>query len=41
MMWKERGLSFTDLITKLLNLAQERYDRGKRVARDFQSNLTF
>jgi D-alanine-D-alanine ligase len=41
MMWKERGLSFSDLITRLLNLAQERYDRGKRVARDFQSNLTF
>jgi D-alanine-D-alanine ligase len=41
MMWKERGTGFTELITKLLNLAQERYDRGKRVERDFQSALKF
>ena len=41
MMWKERGLSFSDLITRLLNLAQERYDRGKRIERDFQSALKF
>ena len=41
MMWKERGISFTELITKLLNLAQERYDRGKRIERDFQSGLKF
>ena len=41
MMWKERGISFTELITKLLNLAQERYDRGKRIERGFQSGLKF
>jgi len=41
MMWKERGLSFSDLITRLLNLAQERYNRGKRIERDFQSELKF
>lgn len=41
MMWKERGISFSDLITRLLNLAQERYDRGKRIERDFQSALKF
>jgi D-alanine-D-alanine ligase len=41
MMWKERGISFTELITRLLNLAQERYDRGKRIERDFQSGLKF
>ncbi len=41
MMWKERGLSFSDLITRLLNLAQERYDRSKRIERDFQSALKF
>jgi D-alanine-D-alanine ligase len=41
MMWKERGISFSDLITRLLNLAQERYDSGKRIARDFQSGLKF
>lgn len=41
MMWKERGIGFTDLITRLLDLAQERYDRGKRLERDFQSSLKF
>lgn len=41
MMWKERGISFSDLITRLLNLAQERYDRGKRIDRDFESALKF
>ena len=41
MMWKERGIGFSDLITRLLNLAQERYDRGKRIERDFQSALKF
>ena len=41
MMWKERGLTFSDLITRLLNLAQERYDRGKRIERDFDSSLKF
>ncbi len=41
MMWKERGISFTELISRLLNLAQERYDRSKRIERDFQSSLKF
>jgi D-alanine-D-alanine ligase len=41
MMWKERGTGFTELITRLLDLAQERYDRGKRIARDFESALKF
>jgi D-alanine-D-alanine ligase len=41
MMWKERGISFSDLITRLLNLAQERYNRGKRIERDFESALKF
>ena len=41
MMWKERGTGFTELITKLLDLALERYDRGKRIERDFQSSLKF
>ena len=41
MMWKERGISFANLITRLLNLAQERYDRSKRIERDFQSSLKF
>jgi D-alanine-D-alanine ligase len=41
MMWKERGISFSDLITRLLDLAQERYGRSKRIERDFQSGLKF
>ena len=41
MMWKDRGVSFSDLITRLLNLALERYDRSKRIERDFQSGLKF
>ena len=41
MMWKERGISFSELITRLLNLADERYNRGKRIERDFQSALKF
>jgi D-alanine-D-alanine ligase len=41
MMWKERGLSFTDLISKLLDLAEQRYDRSKRIERDFNSSLKF
>lgn len=40
-MWKERGIGFSDLITRLLNLAQERYDLGKRIERDFKSGLKF
>jgi len=41
MMWKERGISFPDLISRLLDLAQERYNRSKRIERDFQSSLKF
>ena len=41
MMWQERGISFSELITQLLDLAQERYDRGKRIERDFNSALKF
>lgn len=41
MMWKERGIGFTDLITRLLDLACERYDRSKRIERDFNSALKF
>lgn len=41
LMWKERGVSFTDLISKLLQLAFERYDRSKRIERDFNSALKF
>jgi len=41
MMWKERGVSFTDLITKLINLAYERHNANKRLQHDFQSSLKF
>ncbi len=41
MMWNERGLSFTALVSRLLDLAEERYDRGKRIERDFNSALKF
>lgn len=41
MMWKERGLSYADLITKLINLALERYARQQQVTREFQSTLKF
>jgi D-alanine-D-alanine ligase len=41
MMWKERGISFTYLITKLIELALERFNRSQRIERDFQSSLKF
>jgi len=41
MMWKERGIDFSDLITRLLDLATGRYNRGKRIQRDFNSALKF
>ena len=41
MMWKEQGISFPNLITKLLELATERYERSKRIEREFTSSLKF
>jgi D-alanine-D-alanine ligase len=41
MMWKERGISFTDLITRLAELAEERHQKSKRIEHDFQSSLKF
>jgi D-alanine-D-alanine ligase len=41
MMWKERGISFTDLISRLADLAEERYKKSKRIERDYQSALNF
>jgi D-alanine-D-alanine ligase len=41
MMWKERGIGFTELISRLLDLALERYDRTKRIEREFNSSLKF
>ncbi|HNT50922.1 MAG TPA: D-alanine--D-alanine ligase family protein [Cyclobacteriaceae bacterium] len=41
MMWKERGISFTDLISKLADFALTRYNKSKRVERNFKSALNF
>lgn len=41
MMWKERGVSFTELITKLIELGKERFEAAKRIEKDFQSSLKF
>ncbi|MEK6781577.1 MAG: D-alanine--D-alanine ligase family protein [Bacteroidota bacterium] len=41
MMWKERGISFSDLITKLIELSLERAKRSTRIKKDFQSALKF
>jgi D-alanine-D-alanine ligase len=40
-MWKERGISFSELITQLVQLAMERHQKTKRVERGFQSSLKF
>ena len=41
MMWKERGISFTDLISRLLELCRDRTLRQQRVKRNFDSSLRF
>lgn len=41
MMWKERGISFTELISRLAQLATHRYEKSKRIVRDYQSALNF
>ena len=41
MMWKERGMSFTDLITKLVDLCLQRDEKSKRIQTDFKSSLKF
>jgi D-alanine-D-alanine ligase len=41
MMWKERGISFTALISRLVELGFERFEKSKRIERDFQSSLKF
>ena len=41
MMWKERGITFTNLITKLVELAEERYKLSHRADRGFSSSLKF
>ncbi|HZY80691.1 MAG TPA: D-alanine--D-alanine ligase family protein [Cyclobacteriaceae bacterium] len=41
MMWKERGVSFTELITKLIDIAFQRVEKARRVETDFKSSLKF
>ena len=41
MMWKERGMNFTDLISRLITLAMERHALNKRIQRGFVSALKF
>jgi D-alanine-D-alanine ligase len=41
MMWKERGIGFSDLITQLITIASKRFEKGKRLERSFESNLSF
>ncbi len=41
MMWKERGVSFTDLISQLIELGMERYKNSKRIEKDFKSSLKY
>lgn len=41
MMWQERGLSFTNLITRLIELAQQRWIKQNLTNRDFKSSLKF
>ncbi|MDH5380094.1 MAG: D-alanine--D-alanine ligase [Cyclobacteriaceae bacterium] len=39
MMWKEKGISFTQLITKLINIAFDRYEFKKDINTDYFSEL--
>ncbi len=41
MMWKDRGVSFTNLISRLIELGKERYKNAQRIEKDFQSSLKF
>ncbi|MBS1949811.1 MAG: D-alanine--D-alanine ligase [Cytophagales bacterium] len=41
MMWKERGVSFTELITRLIELAEIRYKKLQRVKRGYTSELKY
>lgn len=41
MMWSERGISFTELITRLAELAEERHQKSMRIDHNYQSSLKF
>lgn len=37
MMWKERGISFTELITRLIEMAEKRYARSQQISNQFSA----
>jgi D-alanine-D-alanine ligase len=41
MMWREQGLKFQELISRLIQLGFDRHREEKRVERDFKSSLKF
>jgi len=41
MMWKERGISFSELITRLIEIARKRHQAAGRVAHEFNSSLNY
>jgi D-alanine-D-alanine ligase len=41
MMWKERGITFTNLITRLIELAEVRFQLTKRADRGYSSSLKY
>ncbi len=41
MMWRERGLSFTELITKLVHLSEARYAGLQRISTNYSSDLKY
>jgi D-alanine-D-alanine ligase len=41
MMWKERGVSYQELITRLIELSMERAEKAKRISHDFSSSLKY
>lgn len=38
MMWKERGISFTDLITKLIEMSLKRFERSQHISNQFSAS---
>ncbi len=41
MMWQERGLDFTALISRLLKLAEARHEQEKKLERNFYSDIRY
>lgn len=41
MMWKDRGISFPELISRLIHIARKRHEAAARVAYEFNSSLNY